>query len=502
MAVSTILVGRFLGPELYGQYSLAIVVPSLLLLFADLGINQGITKFTASLRAKGETERLAKIIQHGLILRAAAGIAIFILNYALADFFASVFLQRPDLAFYTRIASTAILFQVIFVTAVSAFVGLDKTEYNALATNIQAIAKAIISIALVLLGFSITGALIGYVTSYVIAALVALAILYLVLQENRNPSNNQNISNDIKAMIRYGAPLYASLILIGLLPLYQSVVLAFFTTDTDIGNYKAASNFIALISILSIPIATALLPAFSKLDSSTKQKITTFFKLANKSTTIIIIPVTVLIIIFANEIVQIVYGSDYQSAPLFLEAFCLLYFSVGLGYLTLHSFYNGLGETKTTLKMSIINFLALLVLSPILTRTYNVIGLIAASLTASFLSTAYGSYIARKNHQVKFDTASTVRIYLIAMLAGVPPLLLRLAPLPDLMIITAGGLLYLFIYATLVPLARIINNNELHIAEQIIHEIPILAQIGRPILKYEQKILNTKHNHDPPHTNK
>src|SRR3990170_6533615 len=178
MAISSILIARFLGPELYGQYTLALVVPQLLFLFTDLGINQGIIKFTANLRAKGETNRITKIIKYGLLVKASTGIAIFIINYVLADLFASALLQRPDLALYIRIASTAVVFQVIATTATSAFVGLDKTEYNALTLNIQAIAKAIISIALVLVGFSVAGALMGHVASYIVAAGASASILF------------------------------------------------------------------------------------------------------------------------------------------------------------------------------------------------------------------------------------------------------------------------------------------------------------------------------------
>ncbi|NIS80165.1 MAG: oligosaccharide flippase family protein, partial [Anaerolineales bacterium] len=49
-AIATIVVARLLGPELYGQYALALVIPTLLFLIADVGINQGIIKFSASLR--------------------------------------------------------------------------------------------------------------------------------------------------------------------------------------------------------------------------------------------------------------------------------------------------------------------------------------------------------------------------------------------------------------------------------------------------------------------
>lgn len=68
MAIASILIARLLGPELYGQYTLALVVPSLLFLFTDLGINQGVIKFTASLRARGETNRLALLEYEKMIL--------------------------------------------------------------------------------------------------------------------------------------------------------------------------------------------------------------------------------------------------------------------------------------------------------------------------------------------------------------------------------------------------------------------------------------------------
>jgi O-antigen/teichoic acid export membrane protein len=489
LAIGSILTGRFLGPELYGQYTLALVIPSLLLTFTDLGINQGITKFTANLKAKGETNRLARIIKYGLLLRASTGIAIFIINYVFADIFSSFFLQRPDLAFYIRIASTSILFHVIFTTATSAFVGLDKTEYNALSANVQALAKAIISVSLVLLGFGVAGALIGYVTSSIVAAIAGIALLFLIIREKQDVKDSYNISDDLKTLMRYGAPLYISVLLTSFVPLYQNFILAIFTTDTDIGNYKAAANFTALVAVLSVPITTALLPAFSKLDSETNNKIEGFFKLANKYTAMIILPIAFLLILLSNEIVEIVYGSTYQPASLFLAIFCLTYFLVGLGYLTLSSFFNGLGETKTTLKASIIALIALIVLSPALTKTYSVPGLIIASLIASTASTIYGSYIARKNFQIKFDIRSIVRIYLISAVCSIPLLVFHFTHLPALFNVPIGGLLYLITYATLTPLAGIMTIPEIQMAKRITQKIPLLKLFAKPLLKYEENIL-------------
>jgi len=489
MAIASILIARLLGPDLYGQYTLALVVPQLLFIFTDLGINNGVIKFTASLRAKGEIYRMPDIIKYGLLLKASTGLAIFIINYTLADLFAAVFLQRPDLAFYIRISSIAVAFQVISTTTTSAFVGLDKAEYNALTLNIQAIAKTVTSIALVLIGLSVAGALMGYVASYIIGAAASLLILFFLLRKSRTVKNEHSPLDELKTLVRYGAPLYLSLLLIGFIPLYQNLLLAIFTTDADIGNYKAATNFATLITVVTIPITTALLPAFSKLDASATEKIKTFLKLVNKYTTILVLPITVLIILFSNHVVEIIYGSTFQSAPLFLATHSLLYFLVGFGYLTLTSFFNGLGETKTTLKISSITFLVLAILSPILTSTYGVLGMIIAFLVANIAGTALSAYIARSSFKIEFDTKLIAKVYLVAILSGLPSIaLLYFLPHSQLFNVVAGGLLYIFVYMTLAPITRIVNSTELQTASRILQKIKPLTPVTTPLLKYLKKI--------------
>jgi len=291
--------------------------------------------------------------------------------------------------------------------------------------------------------------------------------------------------------MRYGAPLFISLLLTGFVPFYQSVVLAVFTTDADIGNYKAATNFATLITVLAIPITTALLPAFSKLDSSAANQIKKFFKLANKYTALVILPVTSLIIVFSKEIVNIVYGSMFDSAPLFLAIYCLLYLLVGLGYLTLTSFFNGLGGTGTTLRISLITFAALAISSPILTNVFGVVGLIAAFLIASALGYSYGAYVARRNYKIEFDTSTMSKIYLSSAFSSpLPLLLLYLSPFPNLFNVVSGALLYLFAYITLAPVMKIVNHSELQVATNILQKIKLLAPITKPLLGYQRKILN------------
>lgn len=493
LAIGSILMARVLDDELYGQYSLALVVPQILFVFSDLGLSQGITKFTAELRSKGEIGQVAKIIQHGLILRATIGIIIFLINFAFAEFLASFILHRPELAFYVRLASLSVLFQVIIITASSAFIGMDKAHYAALTDNVNAIAKTVIQLTLVLLGFAVGGAVAGQVASQAIAGVIGIILLLLMLRKWGGVSNGQTFTQNVKVLLRYGAPLSVSAFLVGFSPLYQNVILAAFTTDAAVGNFRAATNFVVLLTVISIPISSTMLPAFSKLNSKTRERMAAFFKLANKYTAILIVPVAILIMILSREVIQIVYGPTYESAPLFLALSCSTYFLVGVGFLTLASFYNGMGETRITMRINLITFSLLFAIAPILTSFYGVVGLIVSSLLASSVGQIYSSYYARKRFKAEFDTSALLKVFAISALSSIIPItIVNFAGLPMFLGVILGGLLYLLSYVTLVPLTKVVNHTELTQVSLVLQRIRFLAFIVKPVLKYQEKILRAR----------
>lgn len=492
MAIATILIGRFLGPELYGEYTLCLVVPTLLLLFADLGIYSGITRFAASLRSRGETSQIAKIVSHGLLFQILAGLVISAVNILFANQFA-VLINRPSLGSYIQIMSISIIFQIVLNSSEGAFTGLDKTEYNALLLNTQAVVKTVSSIALILLGFGVAGAIIGYVAGYVVAGILAAGILLFKILMPQSKGIRNGIAHDLKMLFSYGTPLYLSVLLLGLLSSYQQFILAFFTSNYDIGNLRASGNFLTLASTIPTSITTALLPAFSKLDSSRAEKIRIFFKRANKYVCLLIVPIATLLIILSAWIVEIIYGPSFQLASLLLSIGCLSYFLAGIGYLTLPSLFNGLGETRTTLKITIINFLTLIPLSLILARTYGVIGVLLASLFSSAISMVYAVYIARTKFEIEFEVGSIGKIYLISATSAIPSLLLvHFMRLSDFVAVAVGGVLYLLVYITLVPMTSIIGPYELQRVRQVTEKIRILGKIAKPVLEYQEIVRRRK----------
>ncbi len=490
MAIAAILVGRLLGSAGYGDYNQAIVIPQILLLFTDLGITTGMIKFASSSKSNVDRAQTMRILRHGMTFRIIAGIVVFAVALLLPELISATFINRGDLSFIVQIASISILFQIIFTTSTSAFVGLDKAQYNALATNVQAIGKTVASVILVLAGFGIAGAVMGYVWGYVVAGIVA-GLIFLKLVRRKETDAKGSHRETFGILTKYGLPLYAYTLIAGFLPLLAQIVLGWFLiAPSEIGNYRAAQNFVTLISVVPLSITTALLPGFSELDSSAPERIRLFFKRANKYTCLLVMPIVTLLLLFSRQIVQIVYGSTFQTAWLFLSLSCISYFLVIVGYLGLTSLFNGLSDTRTTLKMALINIATFSILAPILTPELGVPGVIMSFLMASTLSTLFGGYVARKKFHIEFDFRASTRIYVVAGISAIPSvILILLHPISMTVLFVIGAVLYLTIYLTILPFSKAITLAELQTIYGIVHRIKHLNKVAEPLIGYELKIL-------------
>lgn len=501
LAVSAILVGRLMGPDLYGEYNLIITIPSLVLLFTDLGISTGITKFAASLHEEGNDSRAFSIIRFGVLFRLLIGVLATVLSIVFAGYLALV-INRPTYAFYMEVGSLAVVFQAVYGTVNAAFVGLDRSEYNALTTNVQAISKTVLQVSFVIISISMSGVLIGYVGGFAIAAVAGAFLLFYKLIRPARASVNagadppsESRMQTLNLLVRYGWPLYISTVLTGFIPLYQKVVLSFFQSNANIGNYAASTNFVALLGVIPVSITTALLPAFSKLgSSSTPDTINAFFKRANKYTCLLIVPIATLLLLFADQVVVIVYGSAYSSAGLFLAFSVLVYFLAAIGSLSLASLFNGLGLTRLTLIVGLVNVAVVVALSPILVRPYGVVGVVLANLGGGVVSALYAAYIGINKLRVHFEAGPTAKIYLAGFLASLLPLLLlHFLWNHYLEVFIIGAILYLLIYVTLTPLIGIIDERELAALERMTTKIRGLNTPAKPVLRYMRKILIMTH---------
>jgi O-antigen/teichoic acid export membrane protein len=489
LTVSSIIIARLLGPDDYGLFSLSIAVPSLFIGLVDFGITSAITRFSAKFRAEDRTSEAVNIIKAGILFELAVGIASSIFCFLFSDVLATYLINRPDAGFYIKVASFLVLFQTLFNAFSSVFMGLDNMESNAVVMTVRAIAKILLSPLLIILGFGIFGALLGHVSCYIVAVVISMVILSLKLRKNRD--NHKSDLNKLKTMLKYGAPLYVS----GLLGLftaqYQTIIIAFLTSNTEIGNFQVATLFPTAMALLVVPFQ-ALFPAFSKLDPNNGQ-FGQFFKRSVKYTALLLVPASVAIAVLSKDMVFIFFGQDYNLAPIFVALYILMNLYAGFGSAVLGFLFSGIGRTDVFLKSNLISLLVIVPLAPLLTAFYGIIGLIAVLFISGFCSLLYQLSIAAKEINAIPDAASSAKIYITSGISALFSLaFLSISPFNSILNLILGGIIFCFMYLTLLPVIGVITFTDVEIFKSMFYKIKGVRFVLKFLLSYETKLLGYK----------
>jgi stage V sporulation protein B len=433
LAVSAIILGRLLTTSEYGLYGIVLVPATLINLFRDWGINSAMTKYIAGLRDTGREQEIHDYIVAGIIFEVASGIALSFLSLGLASFIASAVFNKPASWSYIAIVSASIISGSLLAAAQAGFIGYERMGLNSFTLICQAIIRTIIGPGLVILGYGVLGATLGFTTGAAAGGLIGLAVFYLALlrpltkklaKDPGTPPKNST-SKTLRTMLNYGVPLSIGSILTGILAQVYAFIVIPLTSETIYGNYVVAGNFTVLLTFITTPIATVLFPAFAKLDPQKEiELVKNVFASSVKYTSILVVPATMFLMSLSGPIVGALYGTKYVSAPFFLTIYVIGNLFVVLGSLSISGFLYGLGETRIVMIQSIATVAIGFPLGIALIPTFGVTGLIVASIVAGIPSMFWALYWIWKHYEAKADFPSSAKIFAASILAAIPAYLM------------------------------------------------------------------------------
>ncbi|EMR74191.1 Na+-driven multidrug efflux pump [Thaumarchaeota archaeon SCGC AB-539-E09] len=490
LSIYLLSIPRLLGPDDYGLFRLCNILPSIMLILTDYGVDIGITRFVSDYIVKGEAEKVNRLFKIVLVYKTILSIIILSFSLMLADYFAISVLNRPYLGYYIKLISLYIPFQAIFTMLYYSFISIDRMEYLSIVTISKSIIKVTSSIILIMLNFGLLGVIIGHVLSEFLGSVIGLALMFFKVfrEKGTNLPIFKTFREEITSLIKYGFPLFISTIFVRLNVQYRSIFLSLFTSNIIIGNLQAAINILVLVSMVSQPISATLLPAFSRLKEGGKE-IIEFFNLSLKYTTMIVLPLISFILIFSKEIVQLIYGFQYEFASNFLVLWSANHFLVGIGSLILGSFLNGTGNTIIIFYVNLIKLLLVLCSLPLLMPLLGVEGLILAVIFANFIGDLYGFIITKKKYGIKYDYILMLKIYLISFISIFPVLILRsFLSMHYFIIMIICGFSYFIILITLTPLIGVIKTSELQNIQNVLRRYRLIRYFVSPFIQYMKKL--------------
>ncbi|MEM3403438.1 MAG: oligosaccharide flippase family protein [Nitrososphaeria archaeon] len=492
LAIGSIIVARLLGPDGYGVFSLAFVVPTLVYGLIDPGVGSALTRFCAKFNSEGRKDLVIQSLKTAFLFKTMVAATATIVCFVYSDQLAGYILNRPDMGFIVKASSLMVLAQAFFTFLTDSFGGLDRMEGNTLVMVVEAITKIILSPMLILIGFGVLGAVSGHILSYFFAILAG-GFFFMGIYRALGNNSSLNFLHNVKEMVSYGFPLYLSSLIGTVFNQLQLLILAFFVSNIEIGNFNVAVRLLTLVSVLVFPFVS-LFPAFSKVRPGSVE-LNHLFKMSVKYTALLIVPATVLVSVLARDVVFTLYGRIYTQAPIFLSISVLTYLYAGLGSIVIPHLLNGTSNTRLSLYSSVINFTVFLPLAYFLTSNYLVVGLVIAILISNTFSFAFCLWAAVRKVGVSFDFKSSSLIYLASILSVLPIVfLLPIVQFPHrVFALITFGLLFLFLYITLLPVIGAISISDVETIRGLFKKFKFIGSLMEPVLDYELRLLYKIH---------
>jgi O-antigen/teichoic acid export membrane protein len=493
-SVGTIFIARLLGSDQYGLYAIVLTLPNLLVLFRDWSVTSAIVRFTAHFRTENRENEIRNVYVAGLTFEIATGLILSILSLLFSDFLSAHLFHRPALAPLIEIASFSILANALIASATAFFTGYEKMGYNSIMIICQSVIKTVLIIALVILGLGTSGATIGFTNGTFIAGSIGIALTWIIYRQlPKIAPNKLEIKAYLATMLKYCLPLSFAAIIGGFLPQFYAFLLPihYATDNIVIGNYSVATNFVVLIAFFATPVVTMMFPAFSKMDpEKDKQTLRDIFKFSVKYASLLVVPVTALVMCLAQPAVETLFGSSYNNAPLFLVLLAIPFSYAALGYLSLDALLNGQGQSRYVLKMAIVTGAIGFPLGYFSILYFGVFGLIAATLLSDIPSTIMGLRFIKKTYDAQVDWSSSARILLSsAMPAALTYFFVMLLPFASWIRLLIGFVLFIIILVPAVLVSKAIDRNDIKNLRDMTTSVGSGGKILAILLNFIEKLM-------------
>jgi len=327
-----ILMGRMLGPEMFGEL-VPLISLALILAVPASPVQVAAAKFSADFEASGARDKLKNLF--GYLNK-----VFFLIAFSLTTLI--IVFARP-VQIFLKLSSISYVYFLAAIVGLTFLIspprgilqGQKKFSQLTLSVLVESASRVILGILFVVVGFKVSGALGAFLCSLFLGYLFAL---YLSRRsDNLTSANPKDIPFKIREIWRYIFYSFFAFLLLNILINLDKILVKHYFSDFQSGIYSAFSS-LGQISFLAVSLLAGIM--FPLVVSQVKKREDYFFSLKK----ILIISFLLIIIIslflfaFAKGLISVFFGEAYFAAAGSLGFYGLAMSLVGLIFLLSYFF--------------------------------------------------------------------------------------------------------------------------------------------------------------------
>ena len=408
---------RLLGPSEYGIYAVVISLMTMVNLILTTGIPQAVSKYVA--HDDGGAEEIKKT---ALKMQLVFSLAIFSVYFLLAGRIA-LLLNDVSLTPFLRASSFIVPGYAVYSILVGYLNGMREYKKQAITAVSYSIFKTTFILAMVLVGYAVMGAVVGFVFAPI--AGLAVAIYFTrrgkigkqspILTNSKVPpiheivedTLNRTLSITVKHIMDFAVPIALFSVATNLIMSIDLFFVKAYLTNYETGIYSAASMIARVPFFLIGGLYGALFPAISNSTASNNiEKTRKYISQSLKYSLMAMVPAVLIISYFSDELITLVYSGEYAGGA---EVLSILIFALGFYslFFLFTTILNGSGRPKDSLILGVAVLGLDVVLNFLLVPGYGMIGAAAATAGACLVGFVVAGYYIESKFNLWMQTQTT-----------------------------------------------------------------------------------------------
>jgi len=321
--VLRIYVARTYSVEDYGLLYSMLAFFSFVLILVDVGLFQSMVKKVAEFRFKNDEQSIKNLIYTAFILQTIFAIIVSIILLIFSKYINLHFFHNANfLLFYIFIFW--ILTYPLLYFVVAYMLGYEKTTWWAISELIKVAFILLVSIIVFAFNQSIISVFIGYALTNIF-----LMILFFMIKTKFFIPLNFHFKLRLiyPELLKYGLYIVIAGFSTVILTQTDTLMITYFLGLREVGIYQAAIPLATTLTTLIAPITAVLLSRISNLWVQKKtREIESLFSLVQKYILILILPIALILALFAKLVLTILFSNQYITAtnPLIILSFAFM----------------------------------------------------------------------------------------------------------------------------------------------------------------------------------